>query len=776
MKLLKKTAAAATALSVCAAMPLGLTANAVSGDFNGDGKFKLSDVTAVLKAYVNGTKVDSRTLSATDANGNGKIDLSDCKALLKQYVNGGSGSSSGGSGLTAGKDYAKGTSLRIAAGYNYTNTGITFDAQTAGNGVTLADGKTYKTGYLKPTWAELENRLGVKFEDKYKGNSASREFQWWQAQLDQVDIVQGTAYQFNERGVMGKIVDLSKYLDKMPNFKAFLDANPIVRLSITGYNEKGKPGAIYFTPYFDGVNDVERMPLMRTDWVEKLLNGSGDFTAEKCGTTAAPVYTPYMPTSGKVTVDVVKADGSGVQQLAKNYNNFGNIIDKMNRAGAMSGVEAVNMLREYIDKTYEGYYGDNRADLFIGQNAAWDADELVALLRCVTANAQTLNGTDTVEGLFCREGNNNQRRLDMFRFAGTLFGARGLNSTNEYLYVGTDGKLHDARMEEQTYTAIERMHTLAQEGLISNGFINETDEKSADIIQSDLGFMSYDFSQIQTLFNESIDKDTQKPVMDDDEEYRAVMIPVARWYDGSDANGKYMRFTDSWRSAKDQGWGISAAGVSGSKDKLNAALKLIDYAYSKEGQILMSYGPDAFIKNGETFNFNGEEWPVISDAAYAEIRQKWSGNYTNYARRHLGSALIGTVKAQPFEYQCTTAAGKTGAGYISKAIAFGTIKHTVLSYEARNPWYTTVPTVLPLTAMENDILNGFPELVGNASEFSTARNGSNLLVDIIVNGYFGSGTSNRAETINTVKNTWKGDTVLKTRNDAWDRLVKFYKG
>ncbi len=117
----------------------------------------------------------------------------------------------------------------------------------------------------------------------------------------------------------------------------------------------------------------------------------------------------------------------------------------------MSGVDAVNMLRDYIDTAYNGYYGTNRADLFIGQNAAWDADELTALLRCVVANARTLNGTDTVSGLFCRETNNNMRRTDMYRFAGTLFGARGLQSTNDYLYVGNDNKLHDSFIKAQGY-------------------------------------------------------------------------------------------------------------------------------------------------------------------------------------------------------------------------------------------------------------------------------------------------------------------------------------
>ncbi len=102
MKLSKKAAAAATALLVCAAMPLGLTtrsfaADTVSGDFNGNGTFELADITGLMKAYVNGSNFDARTLSAADTDGDGKITLTDCKALLKQYVNGGSGPSSEGS-------------------------------------------------------------------------------------------------------------------------------------------------------------------------------------------------------------------------------------------------------------------------------------------------------------------------------------------------------------------------------------------------------------------------------------------------------------------------------------------------------------------------------------------------------------------------------------------------------------------------------------------------------------------------------------------------------
>ena len=59
--------------------------------------------------------------------------------------------------------FAQGTVLRMATGYNSTKTGLFFDAEVAGDGVTLADGKTYHAGDLKPTWVEVQNRLGMVF-------------------------------------------------------------------------------------------------------------------------------------------------------------------------------------------------------------------------------------------------------------------------------------------------------------------------------------------------------------------------------------------------------------------------------------------------------------------------------------------------------------------------------------------------------------------------------------------------------------------------------------
>ena len=669
-------------------------------------------------------------------------------------------------------EYAEGTILRMATGYQKTTQGISFkdssvfkdENSNPVDSLTLADGVTYRVGDLKPTWVEVEKRLGVELEDLFTGaGSAEKEFKVWAEKLDQVDMVSGSATILNENGVAGKLVNIADYLDHMPNFKAYLEANPIVRLSITGDTSNG---AIYFSPYFDGVNDIERMPLMRTDWVVKLLDGEGEFTAEAYNELAAAIYTPYMPTSGKVQIEVVKLDKSGVETITKDYDAAGNIIATMNAAGTLNGVQAVNMLRKYIDEAYNGYYGTARSNLFVGQNAAWDADELVALLRCVVSNPQTLNGTDKVAGLFSREDDNNQRRVDMFRFAGTLFGVRGLESRQDYLYVGADGQLHDARQEEATYVALERMNAMIQEGLISESFKLQQDTDTSVMLQNDAGFMHYDYNQTQTVYNQT--------KLDEGEKYMAVMVPVARWNDGT--GEIFMRFTESWRSVKTDGWAISLAGVAGNDDKLHAALALIDYAYSREGQILMSYGPDAFIaKNADgsmkMFDFNGQQWPVIADATYEELWKREDGNYTNYARHYLGSTLS-FAKSQSFEYQCTHDVGKEGAGNISTAIGFGLIKHPELAL-TRNPWWTSVPTVLPTTKTENDLINGYTEL-SSSGKFSSAKGGTNLLVDIISGGYKGDGTSNRAETLNTLQNTWHGAQYLELKNDAWLRLQSFY--
>jgi putative aldouronate transport system substrate-binding protein len=296
------------------------------------------------------------------------------------------------------------------------------------------------------------------------------------------------------------------------------------------------------------------------------------------------------------------------------------------------------------------------------------------------------------------------------------------------------------------------------------------------MLTEDKGFMHYDYNQTQTVYNQT--------ALQEGEKYMAVMVPVARWYDGSNANGVYMRFTESWRSVKTDGWAISKAGVGDSKDKLHAALAIIDYAYSEKGQILMSYGPDAFIKTKAdgsyvTFDFNGKQMPVIADATFEELWSLASGNYTNYARQYLGSTLS-FVKSQAFEYQCTHEVGKEGAGKISNAIKYGTIKHPELAI-TENPWYGIVPTTLPNTKTENDAISKLTALSSDG-KFSQSgdkdgKHPENLLIDVIVNGYnLYDGIESRETLLEVVKNTYGTSQYLTLKQLAWERLVEYYEG
>ena len=160
--------------------------------------------------------------------------------------------------------------------------------------------------------------------------------------------------------------------------------------------------------------------------------------------------------------------------------------------------------------------------------------------------------------------------------------------------------------------------------------------------------------------------------------------------------------------------------------------------------------------------------PVIADATYDELWEKASGNYTNYARQYLGSTLS-FAKSQAFEYQCTHQVGKEGAGHISNAIALGTIKHPQLAV-TENPWYTSVPTVLPTTTVENDMVNSYSEL---KTKFSSSKDGQNILVDLIASGY-NDDMYDAEDAAAVVSEDWGGMQYLNIKQDAWDRLLDYY--
>lgn len=683
-------------------------------------------------------------------------------------------------------DYTEGTELNLAVAHNSKATTITFqDEKITKNGLTLADGVTYQLNDLKPVWKELQNKLNVTFKDVYAGNdSAQNEYRYWKnLNFQGVDVVVGNADEMSADGKQGKIVNLADYLDYMPNFKKFLEENPIVYLSVISDVDSG---AIYYAPYFDGYDDIEKYYLLRSDWLEILLDGEGDFSADYsdkfgdiCGEA---VYEPYMPTSGKLEILSLKADGNGTETITKNYDtDFGNIVKYMNEhANAnTTGVELVNWLRDYIDAAYNNRYGTKRSKLFTGYNACWDADELVALLRCVVTNSYALTGQNTykVTGIFPREKTAN-RTSDLFSLV-SLFGVRGYESRHDYLYFDAQGNLRDARADVEFAGAINKLNQLYKEKLILQDF-DTMDNIYKIMYQQNKGFMIYDYCQTQTLYNN--DPTTKENAKDFN--LTPIINPVAKWFDGSNVkNGKdegvWMRFTESWRSVKTNGWCIPTTCTG---EKLNAAITMFDYMYSDEGHILMSYGPDAW-RSGETILYKGQQIPELSDAALDELWNLAGGNYTNYARQYLGSTLpVGFVKSQGMEYQCTTEGGRIGAEIVSRAIANDVIKH-VSPEISNNLYYTMVPTVLPTKATDDILISGYGAL-GSNGLYSRTSKGYNIYLEVIKYG-FGSKAKLNNTYITTMPEsaqdlvnqyaTLGGSAYIVVRDHAWERLATYYK-
>lgn len=687
--------------------------------------------------------------------------------------------------------YSSGTELKMGVVHNSTSTTITFqDSKIVGEGLTLADGVTYQLGDLKPVWKQLQSDLDVKFNNVYTGaTSAQKEYKAWKAlNFEGVDVLVGNAADISEDGKNGYMVNLADYLDYMPNFKKFLEDNPIVYLSIVSDT---KDGDIYYAPYFDGFDDIEKYFLMRVDWIEALLDGEGAYACETsdtfgsiCKTTK---YTPFMQTEGKLEVTSLTADGSSTQTITKDYTtSYGNIISYMNAnvTSETTGVELVNMLRGYIDKAYNGYYGTTRSHLFSGYDACWDADELVALLRCVVTNTYKLTGQNTtkVTGLFPRESSLN-RTADLFSLA-SMFGVRGYESRNDYLYFNAQGELCDARADSEYADAINKLNQLYSEGLILADFDTYSGTIYKDMYQKNLGFGLYDYVQTQCLYDN--DPTAIKAAADAGLEFNltAVINPVSLWYDGTNLNasgadqGTYMRFTESWRSVKTNGWCIPSTCKG---ETLQAALKLFDYVYSDEGSILMSYGPEAW-RTGNTIDYKGQQVPELNEACLAELWDKAGGNYTNYARMYLGSTLpIGFVKDQGMEYQCTTEKGKVGAAKVSQAIALGVLKH-VSPEISENLYYTMVPTILPSTSAQDLLLSQFGA-IQSSGVYSKTKGYYNIYIDIIKYGlgyditlsntYITTMPKDSADLL-TQYSKLGGSAYIVVQTSAWENLINFY--
>lgn len=704
--------------------------------------------------------------------------------------------------------------LNLAVGHNSLTTSTSY--KDLGSEITLPDGVTYSQGDFKPAWVQMGKDLNISWGDIYGGKQTNANLNWLlntnqsgagadtaakeYARVDLFTTDLSYAVSYSTAGT-ADILNLAEYLDYMPNFRQFLNDNPVVYLSLLqdGMNTTNGTGQkILVAPYFDGYDDIERYCIIRHDWAKKLLNGDTATTStakfsEACA--SAPSAKSFMG-SANYTVDALTADGSGTQKITKDYGaaktaaadeskplgaaykaiagaaysgDSGNIVDIMNAAltanANATGAQLVDLYRAYIDVCYTkdgaAYFNkDNRANVFVGYDACWDVDDLVAILRCVKTNASVLVGSGkTIGGIAPRSGQND-RTPDMVSLAGQLYGVRGATSRNEFTYIAKDGTIKDARTDANFYKAMENMNLLRRENLIADYSAMSNFTTSSGIATKTSGmdnefFMVYDYSQTQTLAGFLAEdstvthKDFPKGTPDG-YDFEPVLTPVSKWdvdADGKIAADEYFRFTESWRSTKTSGLAVNGA-LKNDEAKRKAALQFIDYLYSEDGQIVSTYGPMAEnaegkggfwyntaatedeVREGNYFrykgvryggsNYKGNTTPTITNNVYNSFKGKpvngWktgdnskvSGaalSFTNYARMLIGSTLPVGVKDQSFENQLTSEMGQRGAGRVGVALAKGVVKGMTLNMDASNYWYTAVPTGLPVSSTDQTSLD-----------------------------------------------------------------------
>ncbi|MCF7930309.1 MAG: bacterial Ig-like domain-containing protein [Acholeplasmataceae bacterium] len=589
-------------------------------------------------------------------------------------------------------DPSKAITLNMA--YNYNGRGIAFQETTP---YVSLNGTTYNSGDLLPVWEALGEKLNINFVDVKVSNNTNNQFnELLTSEFAGVDLINSTGATLTQYGVSGgNFVDLSKYLNSMPNLNAFLTANPAVRASMTASD-----GGLYYTPYFDGFGEIEQMFLARIDWVQDILDVASP-TFDSAAYTGA--FTVETTTPESLTVNVTVANPNGTTRVVEK-SHTANILTTLAALPSKTGATLATAFRSYMTATYGDQGYANLSDVFVGTDAAYDVDELIALMHVVKANPQFLTrefgtGTNTtatpltsVEGMFPRTSQTSRIR-NLFRGL-EMFGLRGMFSRYQWVYFDEDGEIVDARAQQETIDGVTQLSKLFADGLIIPTFDSgsNTDHR-AMLLQGSYGFITYDYNASSTPNGYIAAAQALDPTF----KFEAILPPVNNWL----GDGTYFHFSEGVRSLKNEAWGIPIA-VESDTAKLARVLTLVDgmYDYSSEDSIgnIHLYGPEGWI-DGE-IEYNGEMIPKISDAAMAEMQALASGNMINYLRNFVGATnAIGHIRSLGLEYQTLSPQGIEGIERINVAVQAGTFR-LAGQYVSDNPWYDLAPTLFALTADE----------------------------------------------------------------------------
>ncbi len=609
------------------------------------------------------------------------------------------------------------TKVNLGVNLNYNGTAGISSLQTT---FTVGD-KTYSKNDLLPTWVAIGEKLNIQFTDKAdytKKNNA--DIYTSVKEGTDADLLALATDSMNEYAANGKVLALNKYFGYMPNFVNLLKKSPSLANQM-----RSADGNIYFTPYFDGFDSIEKMFLMNTDYVKALLDESPVYYTDAKTTTYRPYgsldtetvltasdYKAYIPSLRNEKIAVANANGVGHSEITVSIASGKDIISRMNAVSTKNGANLVAEFKAYIDAVYGEYIGAGktfaqRSDIFTSAQAVYNADELVALLRCVKTNPKYLANKTNINPFFTRSGEAN--RQHSAQSLAQIWGVRGTDSEKDKLYFDAKGNLVDGRTQNDLYNALDNVNKLYKEGLIVTEFYKGYGNSakglwSENLLKTGEGFMSYDYNATQTVYTESYKGSTFAAT----KSYMPVLPPVAKWndggknIDGTENPYDYFHFSEDSRQLKSGGWCVPVSAAR-TQDQLKRALTLMDSMFDrgvsggKGIADIQDFGPDnEYYRNGTMTLKDGQVVVNIADSLWTRMAATGKG-WNDYYRFYVGSTnTVGHVRSDGLDYQATSLPGRYGISNIQLATGAGTM--AIAKSAAKNSFYLSVPTTWGLDA------------------------------------------------------------------------------
>jgi hypothetical protein len=568
------------------------------------------------------------------------------------------GNTEGQSDASKDLEYSDVIKINFAMGNNQRT--LTYQQSTP---LTMPDGRVITQGQLKPVWQYISQEIGIKIDDVTVQDQPAREMMDVSAATNfrNATIYGGnsTAEALMSYGAQGYFVNLNDYLEYMPNFSAYLNENPAIKTSITAFD-----GGIYYTPYAAEINNYARVFNGRQTWVKTLLDSE-----EKLETESATLNVQYEGYWDRNATNVVTLQN----QAANN--------------GRLNQEVALKVLLDYIAETYPEL--ENPSELYLGDQAKYDIDELVALLRVIKLSPNTLTKVTTgsvvsnaiITPYFVRES---RYREDLLRLA-TYFGGQrvyGSDSYNSTFYLDENGELQFSYIQDDFLESMTYIRAMYEEGLIHTEFADVSNKENFRVMlysrddvegQRQFGFMTYDWTASTTATNPDV----------------IAMLPPLTTV----GSNEFIHYVENTRVIKPDGWGISTAA---SEKEINSAIKLFDYMYSEEGNIVQNYGTPELLDQGEKFVApDGTEYPKFNQWVNDAANEFKSGDGAAFLRDFLGGILpVGYQKEIGFELQYTEKNGWESWDIYNNA------KVQMPSYNASNPLFLLVPSVFSLTEQD----------------------------------------------------------------------------